>query len=181
MGKDFLKKIIKIKFLKYFFIICLYFFNFTEIAYTKPKKETVLAMLEGRHWILKQKEFLNLGEGSDIILIDIAGDTTLINYLRFRAFEALSLYATEITANFLEDTAEKNISSFALRGFEAFKNGFYKIKPKKVKRLATRLLKHPNVNIRISAARTIKSIDTNIFKKFLKSEPNSWVRKEAQK
>jgi len=140
-----------------------------------------LAMLEGRHWILNTDKFLELEEGTDEVLIDIAKNTKIINYLRFRALEALALYPTEKAADFLENTAEVAISSLARRGFEAFRRGFEKIKPKRVKRLATRLLKHHNAYMRISAARTLRSMDSSEFKKFLKSESNTWVRKEAQK
>ena len=116
-------------------------------------------MLEGRHWILNTNKFLELGAGTDDVLIDIARDTQIINYLRFRALEALSLYPTEKTADFLEDTAKNTISAIARRGFEAFRNGFKEIKPKRVKKLAASLLKHHNAYIRISAARTLRSMD----------------------
>ena len=138
-------------------------------------------MLEGRHWILNKNEFVKLERGADEILIDIAGDTKAINYMRFRALEALALFPTEKTADFLEITAGSNFSTLARRGFEAFKRGFNKIKPKRIKQLAIRLLNHKNPNIRISAARTIRSKDPSRFKKFIKSESNVWVRKEAQK
>ncbi len=181
MDNDLIPQLIKLKYLKYFYIICFYYCYFSDISLANPKKDKVLTMLEGRHWNLNTEKFLGLGGGIDIVLIDIAGDTKIINYLRFRALEALSLYPTEKTALFLEATAENNISAFARRGFKAFKIGFEKIKPKRLKRLATRLLKHHNANVRISAARTIRSMDTSRFKKYLKSESNSWVRKEVQK
>jgi len=181
MNKNLLLNIIKIKCLKHIYIICIYFCNFTDISLAQPEKKKVLGMLEGRHWVLNTNEFLKLEEGTDDILIDIAGDTTLINYLRFRALEALALYPTEKTADFLEMTIENKISSFARRGFETFRRGFKKIKPKRVKKLAIRLLKHQNANIRISAARTLHSMDPSEFKKFIKLESSVWVRKEAQK
>ena len=115
------------------------------------------------------------------MLIEIGGDTSLINYLRFRALDALSLFPTENTASFLELYAEKSFAPLARRGFEALKNGFYKTQPQRVKRLAARLLKHPNAQVRISAARFMRSVDAPRFKRFLKSESDSWVRKEAQK
>ena len=181
MGKKFLRKIKKIKYLKYVYIIFIYFCTFTSTSFAQPEKQKVLAMLEGRHWILNKVKFLELEEGADEVLIVIARDTKIINYLRFRALEALALYPTEKTADFLEDAAENNITTIARRGFEAFRRGFEKIKPKRVKKLANRLLKHHNANMRISAARTLRLIDPSGFKKFLKSESSSWVRKEAQK
>ncbi len=105
----------------------------------------------------------------------------MINYLRFRAIDALSLFPTENTASFLELSAEKSFAPLARRGFEALKNGFYKTHPQRVKRLAARLLKHPNAQVRISAARFMRSVDAPQFKRFLKLESDTWVRKEAQK
>ena len=144
-------------------------------------KKKVFSLLQGRHWSLNVESFINLGEGTDVILIDIAGDTKTINYLRFRALEALSLFPTEDTATFLEETIETSFTPLARRGFEAYHKGFRKTKPQRVKKIALLLLKHPKENIRISAARAIRSIDKEIFKKFLKSEKQLWVRKEAQK
>ena len=101
MNKNFLRQIKKIKYLKYLYIIFFYFCNFTNTSFAHPEKPKVLAMLEGRHWILNTNKFLELGAGTDDVLIDIARDTQIINYLRFRALEALSLYPTEKTADFL--------------------------------------------------------------------------------
>ena len=162
-------------------IICIIFWNLTEVTCAAPEKAQVIELLEGRHWILDPDSFRLLGERTDIVLIEIAGDSSLINYLRFRALEALSLFPTENTAAFLEDAAEISFAPLARRGFEALKNGFYKTQPKRVKRLAGRLLKHNNAQVRISAARFIRSVDTPRFKSFLKSEKHSWVRKAAQK
>ena len=181
MNNNFLTQIKKIKYLKFIYIICFYFCNFTDISLAQPEKKKILAMLEGRHWVLNTDKFLDLEKGTDEVLIDIAKNTKIINYLRFRALEALALYPTEKTADFLENIAEEAISSLARRGFEAFRRGFEKIKPKRVKLLATRLLKHRNPNMRISAARTLRSMDPSKFKKIIKSESKTWVRKEAQK
>ena len=101
MGKKFMRQIKKIKYLKYVYIILFYFCNFTSASFAQPEKQKVLAMLEGRHWILNKNEFLRLEEGADKVLIDIARNPKIINYLRFRALEALSLYPTEKTADFL--------------------------------------------------------------------------------
>ena len=114
----------KINYLKYIYIILIYFYNSTSTPFAQPEKQLVFAMLEGRHWILNTDEFLELEEGTDQVLIDIARDTKIINYIRFRALEALALYPTENTADFLEITAENNISTIARRGFEAFRRGF---------------------------------------------------------
>ena len=167
--------------MKYLLIICILFWNLTGIVVAAPEKSDVLELLEGRHWKLDSEAFQSLEVGTDSVLIEIAGDTALINYLRFRALDALSLFPTENTASFLELYAEKSFAPFARRGFEALKNGFYKTQPQRVKRLAARLLKHPNAQVRISAARFMRSVDAPRFERFLKSESDSWVRKEAQK
>ena len=175
-------KIIKKKFFKGMCIISvLYFFSFAESSFAQQKKKNVLEILEGRHWILNDGKFINLGEGTDIILIEIAGDKKIINYLRFRALEALALFPTEKTANFLEEITENSFSAIARRGFESFSRGFIKTKPNRVKKLALKLLRHPKKNIRISAARFIRSKDLRIFKKFIKTENDPRVIKEASK
>ena len=61
------------------------------------------------------------------------------------------------------------------------KRSFAKTKPERVKRLATKLLKHRNANIRISAARYIRSVDQSLYKNFINTEKESWVRKAVQK
>ena len=167
--------------MKYLIIICLLFGSFTGIVVASPEKSEVIKLLEGRHWKLNIKSFQSLGDDTDIILIEIAKDTALINYLRFRALEALSLFPTEKTALFLEHTADKPFSALARRGFEAMKIGFSKIKPVRVKKLAERLLLHRNAQIRISAARALRNLDKPQFERFLKAEKSSWVRNQAQK
>ena len=167
--------------MKYLFIICILFWNLTGITVAAPHKAQVMELLEGRHWKLDVESFQLLGYDTDKVLIEIGGDTSLINYLRFRALDALSLFPTENTASFLELYAEKSFAPLARRGFEAVKNGFYKLQPQRVKRLAVRLLKHHNAQVRISAARFMRSEDATRFKLFVKSESDSCVRKEAQK
>ena len=73
--------------MKYLFIICILFWNLTGIAVAAPDKAQVMELLEGRHWKLDSEVFHRLGEGTDRVLIEIAEDKLLINYLRFRALE----------------------------------------------------------------------------------------------
>ena len=167
--------------MKYVFIICALFSYLTGISVAAPEKSQVMELLEGRHWSLDAEVFQRLGEGTDRVLIEISEDKLLINYLRFRALEALSLFSTENVATFLESTADKSFAPMARRGFEALKRGFAKTQPKRVKELAARLLNHQNAHVRISAARFIQSVDVPRFKSFLKTEQGAWVRKEAQK
>ena len=167
--------------MKYVFIICALFSYLTGIAVAVPEKAQVMELLEGRHWSLDAVVFQRLGEGTDKVLIEIAGDKSLINYLRFRALEAMSLFPTENTATFLENIARKTFAPLARRGFEALKRSFSKTQPERVKQLANHLLKHNNAQVRISAARFIRSVDAPRFNLFLKSEQDAWVRKELQK
>ena len=69
--------------MKYLFIICILFWNLTGIAVAAPDKAQVMELLEGRHWKLDGEVFQRLGEGTDRVLIEIAEDKSLINYLRF--------------------------------------------------------------------------------------------------
>jgi len=61
------------------------------------------------------------------------------------------------------------------------KRSFAKTQPERVKQLANHLLKHNNAQVRISAARFIRSVDTPRFNLFMKSEQDAWVRKASQK
>ena len=166
--------------MKYVFIICVLFWNITGILVAAPEKAQVMELLEGRHWSLDAGGFKRLGEGSDRLLIEISADKSLINYLRFRALEALSLFPSENTAVFLESAADNSFAPLARRGFEALIRGFFKTQPKRVLKAAARLLKHRNAQVRVSAARFMRTLDTSRFKHFLKYEKNSWVRKAAQ-
>ncbi|MDG1860056.1 MAG: hypothetical protein P8J49_00490 [SAR324 cluster bacterium] len=167
--------------MKYLLIICALCWNWTGTAIAAPEKSEVMKLLEGRHWKIDVVAFQSLGDDTDSVLIKIAEDTAIINYLRFRALEALSLFPSEKTGVFLEQTADKSFAALARRGFEALKNGFSKTEPERVKKLAERLLHHRNAQVRISAARAVRSLDTARFESFLKAEKDSWVRKEAQK
>jgi hypothetical protein len=167
--------------MKYLLIICALCWNWTGTAIAAPEKSEVMKLLEGRHWKIDAVAFQSLGDDTDSVLIKIAEDTAIINYLRFRALEALSLFPSEKTGVFLEQTADKSFAALARRGFEALKNGFSKTEPERVKKLAERLLHHRNAQVRISAARAVRSLDAARFESFLKAEKDSWVRKEAQK
>ena len=167
--------------MRFLLIICIFLWNLSGISAAGPDKDQVLKMLEGRHWKLDIRAFNKLGDDADIILIEIAKNDSLMNVIRFRALEVLSLFPSDKTAAFLEDTAEKEFTPMARRGFETMKRSFAKTRPEIVKRLATKLLRHRNANIRISAARYIRSKDQTLFKSFINTEKESWVRKAVQK
>ena len=99
--------------MKYVYIICVLFWNITGILVAAPEKAQVMELLEGRHWSLDAEEFHSLGEGTDRLLIEISADKSLINYLRFRALEALSLFPSENTAVFLESAADNSFAPMA--------------------------------------------------------------------
>ena len=160
---------------------CFLIWNFSGVSVGAPDKDKVLRMLEGRHWKLDIRVFNKLGDDADIILIEIAKNDSLMNVIRFRALEVLTLFPTDKTASFLEDTAETEFTPMARRGFETMKRSFAKTKPDRVKHLAKKLLKHRNANIRISAARYIRFNDQTLFKSFIDTEKESWVRKAVQK
>ena len=147
--------------MRYLLIICILLWNLSGVAVAGPDKDQVLRMLEGRHWKLDIRAFNKLGDDADIILIEIAKNDSLMNVIRFRALEVLSLFPTDKTASFLEDTAETEFTPMARRGFEIMKRSFG--------------------NIRISAARYIRSDDQALFKSFIDTEKESWVRKAVQK
>jgi len=81
--------------MKYLLIICTLCWNLTGTAVAAPEMSEVMELLEGRHWKLDAVAFQSLGDDTDSVLIEIAGDTAAINYLRFRALEALSLFPSE--------------------------------------------------------------------------------------
>ena len=167
--------------MRFLLIISIFFWNLSVISFANSDKDQVLKMLEGRHWKLDIRAFNKLGDDADMILIEIAENDSLMNVLRFRALEVLSLFPSDNTAAFLEYTAEKAFTPMARRSFETMKRSFAKTKPERVKRLATKLLNHRNANIRISAARYIRSVDHTLYKGFINAEKESWVRKAAQK
>ena len=80
--------------MKYLFIICILFWNLTGITVAAPDKAKVMELLEGRHWKLDVESFQLLGDDTDKVLIEISRDTSLINYLRFRALNACLLYTS---------------------------------------------------------------------------------------
>ena len=77
--------------MKNLLLTCIFLWNLSGIAAAGPDKDRVLKMLEVRHWKLDIRAFNKLGEDADIILIEIAENDSLMNVIRFRAMEVLSL------------------------------------------------------------------------------------------
>tara|TARA_Y100000294_G_scaffold76095_1_gene71775 strand:+ start:1224 stop:1748 length:525 start_codon:yes stop_codon:yes gene_type:complete len=145
-----------------------------------PQRESVLSLLEGRHWELHDGPFRALGEGTDEVLREISDNSSLINYLRFRALTALALYENEETAEHLERHARSQDSAFARRGFSSLSRGFSESDPDRVRRTAEHLMRSSEAHLRIAAAREMRRIDTSTFKSFLNREPEEWVREAVK-
>ena len=87
--------------MRFLLTTCFLLWNFSGVSVGAPDKDQVLRMLEGRHWKLDIRVFNKLGDDADIILIEIAKNDSLMNVIRFRALEVLSLFPTDKTASFL--------------------------------------------------------------------------------
>lgn len=138
----------------------------------------VLPLLEGRHWELPTERLQELGPDAVPVLQSIADDTALINYLRFRALEALGVFPTDATATYLEGVARSGQRYFARRGLSAFERGFQETRPEQVRSLARELSDAPLPEVRITAGRVLKSVDPPAFQQMLNRESQPWVRRE---
>ena len=121
-----------------------------------------------------------LGEGADQRLREIADNTSLTNYLRFRALIALSLYDNEETGTHFERHARSGDSSFARRGFSSLTRAFSRSEPDRVRKIAEHLMESSEAQLRIAAAREMRKIDPPAFQKFLQRESRDWVREAAR-
>jgi len=141
-----------------------------------PPRSQVLGLLEGRHWQLNAGEFRRLGNGTETVLQELADDTTLTNYLRFRALEALTAFPEDETADFLEAFSQRTSPHFARRGVEALSRGFGRTHPQHVQRTAAALSRHTNPQVRLSAGRALKDTAPEQFQRLMRTEPEVWVR-----
>ena len=71
-------------------LLVLIFVN-TSLVMAVPERNKVMRLMEGRHWELRERAFKRLSEDADQRLRESADNTSLTNYLRFRALIALSL------------------------------------------------------------------------------------------
>ena len=163
-----------------FGLLMLFFFLSTSSALAVPENKSVMRLLEGRHWELHEGPFRALGEGADEVLRQISDNTSLINYLRFRALAVLALYENEETAEHLERHARSKDAAFAQRGFSSLSRGFSESDPDRVRRTAEHLMRSSEAHLRIAAAREMRRIDAPTFKSFLNSEPEAWVREAVK-
>ncbi len=154
-------------------------------AYAQPEKKQVLALLKGYEWKLEPKWFQWLGDDADLTLMEIASDTSLMNAYRFRALEALRLYDKERVADFLENYIGQNEQSSHLRrAFESFSSRFADTQPARVQQAARKLLSNSNAQVRISAARALRNLNTDdarsTFQRYLGTEKEAWVKQAVQ-
>jgi hypothetical protein len=152
-----------------------------EASRTPATHKAVLRLLEGRHWTLRSGAFRRLGPGAEELLREIAEDSTRINYLRFRALEALSLFPSDATADFLEATARRGERSFSRRGLAAFEAGFSQSRPSRFQALARDLATSPLPDVRLQAGRVLRQVDPQSFSRMLRQEPEAWVREELSR
>lgn len=141
-----------------------------------PPRNHVLGLLEGRHWQLNAAAFRKLGPGTETLLQELADNESLTNYLRFRALEALSAFPEDETAAFLEAFSQRTEPALARRGVEALSRGFGQTHPQHVQRTAEALSRHPSPQVRLSAGRALKGTAPEQFQRFMRAEPEVWVR-----
>ena len=141
-----------------------------------PPQSQVLGLLEGRHWQLDPGAFRRLGAGTETVLQELADNESLTNYLRFRALEALSAFPEDETAAFLEAFSQRTEPALARRGVEALSRGFGQTHPQHVQRTAEALSRHPSPQVRLSAGRALKGTAPEQFQRFMRAEPEVWVR-----
>ena len=149
---------------------------FATTGWAVPPRSQVLGLLEGRHWQLNAAAFRKLGPGTETVLQELVDNESLTNYLRFRALEALSAFPEDETAAFLEAFSQRTEPALARRGVEALARGFGQTHPQHVQRTAAALSRHPSPQVRLSAGRALKGTAPEQFQRFMRAEPEVWVR-----
>ncbi|MBF0288499.1 MAG: HEAT repeat domain-containing protein, partial [SAR324 cluster bacterium] len=75
-------------------------------------------------------------------------------------------------------------SSHLRRAFETFSSRFASTQPERVQQAARKLLGNPNAQVRISAARALRKLDTasarSSFQRYLGTEKEEWVKQAVQ-
>ena len=152
-------------------------------AFAQVDTTRVRMYLEGYEWTLNPERFEKLGEGVDQALMEIITDPKPVpNYYRFRALEALRLYNNEEVASFLENYIDGNLeqASHVRRAFESLARGFSATQPARVQRSARKLVENGDPHVRLTAARTLRTLDRSAFNRYLTREKESWVQDAAQ-
>ena len=145
-----------------------------EVSYNQVKES-----LEGRHWS-PIKSFATLGEEEIPHLLSIIQDDYLPNYYRFRALRVLEYYPTPEVSNFLESLLQPTAPPLLLRhGLKAYASAFSADQPQAVHDLAWQFHDHPDPELRLIVARTIRTISPDEFDLLIQQEPKDWVRQAA--
>ena len=145
-----------------------------EVSYNQVKES-----LEGRHWS-PHKSFATLGEEEIPHLLSIIQDDYLPNYYRFRALRVLEYYPTPEVSNFLESLLQPTAPPLLLRhGLKAYASAFSADRPQAVRDLAWQFHDHPDPELRLIVARTIRTISPDEFDLLIQQEPKDWVRQAA--
>ncbi|MBF0624774.1 MAG: hypothetical protein HQL82_08190 [Magnetococcales bacterium] len=146
----------------------------------------LLSLLEGRDWALREADFKALGNTTDQDLIALAEDTTQPNYLRFRAIQALRLFPTGRSADWLERilTASPD-QALVRRALDSYGAAFASSRTAQMERMAGDLLAHPDAQVRIGAARLMRGLNTatsaDRYQQHLRGVTDPWERAEAEK
>ena len=145
-----------------------------EVSYNQVKES-----LEGRHWS-PPKSFATLGEEEIPHLLSIIQDDYLPNYYRFRALRVLEYYPTPEVSHFLESLLQPTAPPLLLRhGLKAYASAFSADQPQAVRDLACQFHDHPDPELRLIVARTIRTISPDEFDLLIQQEPKDWVRQAA--
>ncbi|MBF0416318.1 MAG: hypothetical protein HQL79_11185 [Magnetococcales bacterium] len=124
-----------------------------------PTMSQVMPLLQGYEWRDRPDAFLNLGEGTDQVLMDIAANADGYAVIRFRALAALRYFANPQVALFLENRiAREDAADMLRRELEAYVFAFGNDQPARVAQTTEPLLDHPDAQIRMRAAVTLQKL-----------------------
>lgn len=150
-----------------------------------PARGSVLALLRGYEWSLDPGPFQRLGPQAEETLMAIAENQRLPNRLRFRAVNALRLFPTDRTADFLEGIVTGlPRPAFQRRALDSFAAAFSNSRPERVERISETLLNHADPHLRIKAARTLKPLSApsarSALERYLGSGLSTWEQKAVE-
>lgn len=148
-------------------------------------KDQMLSLLQGYEWRLEPVRFKTLSENADLVLREIAEDSNLMNSYRFRALSALQVFPKDRVVDFFEESIDRDpASAHARRAFEAFSAGFSESHPQRVLDMAEKLLQNANPHVRISAARSLRQLNSarakSAYQNYLKGEKEDWILQAIQ-
>ncbi|MBF0603086.1 MAG: hypothetical protein HQL07_05265 [Nitrospirae bacterium] len=125
-------------------------------------EQRVLPLLQGFEWHDHPADFLDLGEGVDRALMDIAANPQWHGVIRFRALAALRYFPNPTVGHFLENLiGEDSSPGLVRRGLSAYAQAFGQQEPSRVASLAEPLLVHGNPSVRMQAAQILQDLPRN--------------------